>query len=50
MKYFDNDGKFVKAGASLGIGICSAGVNDENELAFGILSDSAQEDKNDIVR
>ena len=50
MKYFDNDGKYVKAGASLGIGICSAGVNDENDLAFGILSDSAQEDKNDIVR
>ena len=50
MQYIDNDGKFIKAGASLGIGICCAGVNDENDIAFGLLSDSAQEDKNDIVR
>lgn len=28
MQYIDNEGKFIKAGASLGIGICSAGVND----------------------
>lgn len=50
MQYIDNDGKFIKAGASLGIGLCCAGVNDENDIAFGLLSDSAQEDKNDIVR
>jgi hypothetical protein len=50
MQYIDNDGKFIKAGASLGIGICCAGVNDENDIAYGLLSDSAQEDKNDIVR
>lgn len=30
MQYIDNDGKYIKAGASLGIGICCAGVNDEN--------------------
>lgn len=42
MPYIDNDGKFIKAGASLGIGLCSAGINDENDLAFGLLSDSAQ--------
>lgn len=28
IQYIDNDGKFVRAGASLGIGICSAGIND----------------------
>ncbi|CAM6000712.1 unnamed protein product [Sphagnum balticum] len=28
MTYIDNDGKFVRAGASLGVGICSAGIND----------------------
>ena len=42
MQYIDNEGKFIKAGASLGIGICSAGVNDENDIAYGLLSDSAQ--------
>jgi hypothetical protein len=42
MPFFDNDGKFIKAGASLGVGLCSAGINDENDLAFGLLSDSAQ--------
>lgn len=40
----------MKAGASLGIGICSAGINDENDIAFGLLSDMAQEGKDDIVR
>ena len=50
MTYYDNDGKFVKAGASLGIGICCAGVNDENDIAFGLLSDAAQEAKDDIVK
>lgn len=39
MVYFDNEGKWVRAGASLGIGICSAGVNDDNDMAFGLLSD-----------
>jgi hypothetical protein len=42
MTYLDNDGKYIKAGASLGVGICSAGVNDDNDIAFGLLSDSAQ--------
>lgn len=50
IKYIDNDGKFIKAGASLGIGICSAGINDENDIAFGLLSDSASSSKESIVR
>jgi hypothetical protein len=50
MQYIDNDGKFIKAGASLGIGICSAGINDENDIAFGLLSDSASSSKDNIVR
>ena len=50
MTYLDNDGKFIKAGASLGVGICSAGVNDDNDIAFGLLSDSALEAKDEIVR
>jgi 26S proteasome regulatory subunit N1 len=41
MPYIDNDGKFIKAGASLGVGLCCAGINDENDLAFGLLSESA---------
>ena len=41
MTYLDNQGKFIKAGASLGIGICSAGVNDDNDIPYGLLSDSA---------
>lgn len=45
MTYLDNEGKFIKAGASLGVGICSAGVNDDNDIAFGLLSDSALEAK-----
>jgi 26S proteasome regulatory subunit N1 len=28
MPYIDNDGKFIKAGASLGVGLCCAGIND----------------------
>lgn len=50
MTYLDNEGKFIKAGASLGVGICSAGINDDNDIAFGLLSDSAQEAKEEIVR
>jgi hypothetical protein len=50
MQYIDNDGKFIKAGASLGIGICSAGINDENDIAFGLLSDSASSSRDAIVR
>lgn len=50
MTYIDNEGKFIKAGASLGVGICSAGVNDDNDIAFGLLSDSALEAKDQIVR
>ena len=50
IQYIDNDGKFVRAGASLGIGICSAGINDENDIAFGLLSDLANDCKDDIVR
>ena len=42
MPYIDNEGKYIKAGASLGIGLCSAGINDGNDIAFGLLSDSAQ--------
>lgn len=41
MPYIDNDGKYIKAGASLGVGLCCAGINDENDLAFGLLSESA---------
>ena len=43
MQYLNNDGKWVKAGASLGIGVCSAGVNDDNDIAFALLSDSINE-------
>ena len=50
MPYIDNEGKFVKAGASLGVGICCAGVYDENQLAFGLLNDAATDGKDDIVR
>ena len=50
MQYLDNEGKYIKAGASLGVGICSAGVNDDNDIAFGLLSDSAQQAKEEIVR
>lgn len=45
MTYLDNQGKFIKAGASLGIGICSAGVNDDNDIPYGLLSDSALQAK-----
>ena len=41
MPFIDNDGKFVKAGASLAVGLCSVGVNDENDLPFALLSESA---------
>jgi hypothetical protein len=37
MPYIDNEGKFIQAGAALGIGICSAGINDQDDLAFGLL-------------
>jgi 26S proteasome regulatory subunit N1 len=50
MQYMDNDGSYIKAGASLGIGICSAGINDENDIAFGLLSDAAQNGSSDIVK
>ena len=49
MTYLDNEGKYVKAGASLGIGMCSAGINDDNDISFGLLSDSIN-DKEDILR
>lgn len=38
MPYHDNAGEFIRAGANLGIGLCSAGINDENDLALGLLS------------
>jgi hypothetical protein len=50
MVYIDNEGKYVKAGASLGMGICCAGINDENDIAFSLLSDSAQESSESIIR
>ena len=50
MPYIDNEGKYIKAGASLGIGLCSAGINDENDLAFALLSESAQESSESIIR
>lgn len=50
MPYLDNDGKYIKAGASLGVGLCSAGVNDENDNALGLLSDSAQNSTDSIVK
>jgi len=50
MPYVDNEGKYIKAGAALGIGICSAGINDENDLAFGLLSESAQESRDSIIK
>lgn len=43
MPYLDNEGKWIKAGASLGVGICSAGINDDNDIAFGLLSESINE-------
>jgi 26S proteasome regulatory subunit N1 len=42
MPFIDNEGKYIKAGASLGMGICSAGINDENDIAYGLLLDAAQ--------
>lgn len=39
MQYYDNEGKYVKAGACIGIGICSAGINDDNGIAYGLLED-----------
>ena len=50
MTYLNNEGKWVKAGASLGIGICSAGVNDDNDIAFALLSDSINEGNEEIVK
>jgi|JI9StandDraft_1071089.scaffolds.fasta_scaffold209924_1 26S proteasome regulatory subunit N1 len=50
MTYLNNEGKFVKAGASLGIGICTAGINDDNDIAFALLSDSLNENSEEIVR
>lgn len=50
MPYIDNDGKYVKAGASLAVGLCSVGVNDENDLPFALLSESAMDAKDSIVR
>lgn len=46
MPFIDNDGKYIKAGASLGVGLCCAGINDQNDLAYGLLSDSAQNGDN----
>jgi len=43
MPYIDNEGKYIKAGASLGIGLCCAGINDENDMAFALLEGPAQE-------
>lgn len=43
MTYLNNEGKWIKAGASLGIGICTAGINDDNDIAFALLSDSINE-------
>lgn len=50
MSYINNEGKYVKAGASLGIGICSAGVNDDNDIAYALLTDALGESKEDIVK
>lgn len=50
MPYIDNEGKYIKAGASLGVGMCCAGINDENDLAYALLSESAQESKESIIR
>ena len=44
MPFLDNEGKYIRAGGSLAVGICTAGINDENDLAYGLLSDSAQDD------
>lgn len=43
MPYLDNEGKFVKAGASLAVGLCSVGVNDENDLPYALLSQNVSE-------
>lgn len=50
MTYLDNEGKWIKAGASLGVGICSAGINDDNHIAFGLLCDHLSEKSDAIVR
>ena len=50
MPYIDNEGKYIKAGASLGVGMCCAGINDENDLAYALLSESAQDSKESIIR
>lgn len=49
MPYIDNSGKFIKAGANLGIGLCCAGINDENDMAYALLNDSVT-DKEAIIR
>lgn len=43
MPYIDNEGKYIRAGASLGIGLCCAGINDENDMAYALLEGPAQE-------
>lgn len=50
MPYIDNDGKYIKAGASLGVGLCSAGINDENDTALGLLGDNAQNSTETIIK
>ena len=43
MPYLDNEGKNVKAGASLAVGLCSVGVNDENDLPYALLTQNVSE-------
>lgn len=50
MPYVNNEGKYIRAGACLGIGLCSAGINDQNDLALGLLTESVQESKQTIIK
>lgn len=50
MTYYNNEGKYIKAGSCLGMGICSAGINDDNGIAFAFLSDSMGETNEEIIR
>ncbi len=42
MPYIDNEGKYIKAGACLGIGLCCSGFIDEDDIAFGLLHGEAE--------
>lgn len=48
-QYFENEGDFVAAGACLGIGLCAAGTNDENDITYALLEDPVR-NRSNIVK